>query len=182
MKKKLLLLRFAVLVTAMLCALGASAYDFEYRGYYYNILTDSTVTITYKTYAGNSYSGNVTIPERVQNLSTYKYYTVTEIDMEAFRGSTSLTSVTIPNTVTLINSRAFQNCTALQSVVMGKNCSFYDPFTYGYTLNVFQNCPNLTSITQRAGGSLPTSRKLQVTTTMTSIRTASSIKLGGVVK
>ena len=147
MKKKLLLLRLAVLVTAAMCALGASAYDFEYRGYYYNILTDSTVTITYKTYAGNSYSGNVTIPERVQNLSTYKYYTVTEIDMEAFRGSTSLTSVTIPNTVTLINSRAFQNCTALQSVVMGKNCSFYDPFTYGYTLNVFQNCPNLTSIT-----------------------------------
>ena len=147
MKKKLLLLRLVVLMTAMMCALGASAYDFEYRGYYYNILTDSTVTITYKTYAGNSYSGNVTIPERVQNLSTYKYYTVTEIDMEAFRGSTSLTSVTIPNTVTLINSRAFQNCTALQSVVMGKNCSFYDPFTYGYTLNVFQNCPNLTSIT-----------------------------------
>ena len=69
MKKKLLLLRLAVLVTAAMCALGASAYDFEYRGYYYNILTDSTVTITYKTYAGNSYSGNVTIPERVQNLS-----------------------------------------------------------------------------------------------------------------
>ena len=37
MKKKNLLLRLVVLVTAMLCALGASAYDFEYRGYYYNI-------------------------------------------------------------------------------------------------------------------------------------------------
>ena len=66
MKKKNLLLRLVVLVTAMMCALGASAYDFEYRGYYYNILTDSTVTITYKTYAGNSYSGNVTIPEKRQ--------------------------------------------------------------------------------------------------------------------
>ena len=144
MKKKNLLLRLVVLVAAMMCALGASAYDFTYGGYYYNILTDSTVAITYKTYAGNSYSGNVTIPEGVRNTSTYKYYTVTEIDMEAFIGSTSLTSVTIPNTVTLIGSR---NCTALRSVVMGKNCSFYDPFTYGYTLNVFQNCPNLTSIT-----------------------------------
>ncbi len=147
MKKNHLLLRLVVLVTAMVCALGASAYDFEYGGYYYNILTDSTVAITYKTYAGNSYSGNVTIPEGVRNTSTHTYYTVTEIDMEAFIGSTSLTSVTIPNTVTLIGSRAFQNCTALRSVVMGKNCSFYDPFTYGYTLNVFQNCPNLTSIT-----------------------------------
>ena len=38
-----LLFRLAVLVTAMVCALGASAYDFEYGGYYYNILTDSTV-------------------------------------------------------------------------------------------------------------------------------------------
>ena len=147
MKQKNLLLRLVVLVTAMMCALGASAYDFEYGGYYYNILTDSTVAITYKTYAGNSYSGNVTIPEGVQNISTHTYYTVTEIDMEAFIGSTSLTSVTIPNTVTLIGSRAFQNCTALRSVVMGKNCSFYDPTYYGYTLSVFQNCPNLTSIT-----------------------------------
>ncbi len=147
MKKNHLLLRFAVLVTAMMCALGASAYDFEYGGYYYNILTDSTVAITYKTYAGNSYSGNVIIPEGVRNTSTYTYYTVTEIDDYAFMGSTSLTSVTIPNTVTLISSSAFQNCTALRSVVMGKNCSFYDPTYYGYTLNVFQNCPNLTSIT-----------------------------------
>ena len=147
MKKKNYLLRLVVLVTAMVCALGASAYDFEYGGYYYNILTDSTVAITYKTYAGNSYSGNVTIPEGVRNTSTYTYYTVTEIDDYAFMGSTSLTSVTIPNTVTLISSSAFQNCTALRSVVMGKNCSFYDPTYYGYTLNVFQNCPNLTSIT-----------------------------------
>ncbi len=82
MKKKNLLLRLVVLVAAMMCALGASAYDFTYGGYYYNILTDSTVAITYKTYAGNSYSGNVTIPEGVRNTSTYKYYTVTEIDME----------------------------------------------------------------------------------------------------
>ena len=43
MKKNHLLLRLVVLVTAMMCALGASAYDFEYGGYYYNILTDSTV-------------------------------------------------------------------------------------------------------------------------------------------
>ena len=147
MKQKTLLLRLVVLLTAAMCALGAAAYDFEYGGYYYNILTDSTVAITYKTYAGNSYSGNVTIPEGVRNTSTHIYYTVTEIDMEAFIGSTSLTSVTIPNTVTLIGSRAFQNCTALRSVVMGKNCSFYDPFTNGHVLNVFQNCPNLTSIT-----------------------------------
>ena len=55
MNNKKLLLRFAVLVTAVMCALGASAYDFEYGGYYYNILTDSTVAITYKTYAGNSH-------------------------------------------------------------------------------------------------------------------------------
>ena len=64
-----LLFRLAVLVTAMVCALGASAYDFEYGGYYYNILTDSTVAITYKTYAGNSPALTLTIPLR---KSTWK--------------------------------------------------------------------------------------------------------------
>ena len=42
MKKNHLLLRLAVLVTAAMCALGASAYDFEYGGYYYNTLRKST--------------------------------------------------------------------------------------------------------------------------------------------
>ena len=147
MKKKTLLFRALALVAPLACALGASAYDFTYGGYYYKILTDSTVAITHRDGYTNNYSGDVTIPERVYNSSNHNYYTVTEIDFVAFRICTSLTSVTIPNTVTCIQSRAFEGCTSLQTVVMGKNCSFYDPEVHGTTTRVFENCPNLTSIT-----------------------------------
>ena len=147
MKKKLLLLRLAVLVTAMMCALGASAHDFEYGGYYYTILTDSTVAITHPTGQYGVYSGNVTIPEGVQNPSTYKYYYVTQIYFSTFEECTGLISVTIPNTITEIQSRSFKGCTSLRTVVMGKNCSFYNPKSNGYASRVFENCPNLTSIT-----------------------------------
>ena len=147
MKQNHLLLRLVVLVTAMMCALGASAHDFEYGGFYYNILTDSTVAINHPTGQYGVYSGNVTIPEGVRNPSTYTYYTVTEIYYSAFEECTGLISVTIPNTVTKIDSRAFYNCTSLQTVVMGKNCSFYDPEHYSSSSKAFRNCPNLTSIT-----------------------------------
>ena len=147
MNNKSLLFRALALVAAMMCALGASAYDFTYGGFYYNILTDSTVAITYRDFSYNSYSGNVSIPERVYNNSNHNYYTVVNIESQAFYKCTGLTSVTIPNTVTLIGGNAFNSCTALQTVVMGKKCTFLDNGYKAYTVNVFNNCPNLTSIT-----------------------------------
>ena len=147
MEKKSLLLRLVVLLAAMMCARGASAHDFEYGGYYYTILTDSTVAINHPTGQYGVYSGNVTIPEGVYDLSTHTHYTVTQIYFRAFEECTGLISVTIPNTVTSIEPRAFKGCTSLRTVVMGKNCSFFDPGTNGYATQVFENCPNLTSIT-----------------------------------
>ena len=147
MKQKTLLFRLVVLVTAMMCAFGASAHDFTYNGYYYTILTDSTVAITHPTGQYGVYSGNVTIPEGVQNPSTYKYYYVTQIYFRTFEECTGLISVTIPNTITEIQSRSFKGCTSLRTVVMGKNCSFYNPESNGYASRVFEDCPNLTSIT-----------------------------------
>ena len=144
MGKKSLLIRLLALVVTLMCTLGASAYDFTYDGYYYKILTDSTAAITYKS-GFNSYNGNVTIPEWV--IYSGNTYTVTEITYFAFMNSTGLTSVTIPNTVTYIGSRAFDGCSALQTVEMGKNCSFYNPDAHGTDAQIFQNCPNLTSIT-----------------------------------
>ena len=140
-------LKLVALVAAMMCALGASAYDFIYAGYYYDILTDSTVAITYRDTNVNSYSGNVTIPESVYNTSNHNYYTVTQVGFRAFEGSTGLISVTIPNTVTTIRSRAFYNCASLQTIVMGTNCSFYNPESHAYSTMAFQCCPNLISIT-----------------------------------
>ena len=54
------------------------AYDFEYDGLYYNILSESdrTVEVTYQKLGGSSYmSGDIVIPQKV--LHTSRTYTVT---------------------------------------------------------------------------------------------------------
>ena len=52
----------------------------------------------------------VVIPTRFNNLP------VVEIGEEAFMGNTSLTSITLPNTITVIRARAFKGCTNLSTM------------------------------------------------------------------
>ena len=63
MNKKLLF-KLVALVAAIMCAIGASAYDFKYGDFYYNLVNDSIVEVTSNT-GSNDYSGNITIPEWV---------------------------------------------------------------------------------------------------------------------
>ena len=57
-----------------------------------------------------------------------------------FSGCTSLTSVTIPNSVTSIGYHAFRGCSSLTSVSIGNSVTSIDDFA-------FENCTSLTSIT-----------------------------------
>ena len=65
---------------------------------------------------------------------------MTSIGSYAFRGDTSLTSVTIPNSVTTIGNYAFYNCSGLTSVTIGNSVTSIGNYA-------FYNCSGLTSVT-----------------------------------
>ena len=113
-----------------------SAYDFEVGGIYYNLNTsDMTATVTS---GDKKYTGDVVIPSFVTyNTKTLK---VTEIVSFAFSRCTSLSSITIPNSVTKIDRGAFSRCTSLPSITIPNSVITIDS-------EVFENCTSLTSVT-----------------------------------
>ena len=87
----------------MTFALACHAYNVKVDGIYYDLnKNDNTASVTYQSveYQNNSsaYSGDVVIPESitVDNIE----FAVTSIGSYAFYYCSSLTSVTIPNSVT----------------------------------------------------------------------------------
>ena len=71
--------------------------------------------------------------------SVYEGLPVTKIEYFAFFGCTSLTSVTIPDSVTGIDNYAFSGCTSLTSVTIGNGVTFISH-------NAFYNCTSLTNV------------------------------------
>ena len=93
---------------------------------------DDHSTITIIGYAGPG--GAVTIPDTITGLP------VTSIADFAFYARTSLTSVTIPNSVTNIGFEAFYDCTSLTSVTIPHSVTSIGGWA-------FQYCTNLGAIT-----------------------------------
>ena len=128
----------------LLCSTVASAHNFEVDGIYYNILssTDKTVAVTYKgsSYSeySNEYSGAVTIPASVIYDGTT--YCVTGIGDYAFCDCSSLTSITIPNSVTTIGQFTFSRCSSLTNITIPNSVT-----TIGS--NAFSKCSSLTNVT-----------------------------------
>ncbi len=116
MEKKSLLIRWVALVAAVMCASGASAYDFYLNGIYYNIKENNTVEVTYKEVTGtDTYTGVINIPQYVVHDGIT--YHVTAVGYGAFSLST-LTEVNIPISVTSIGNNAFRMCYSLEKVTM----------------------------------------------------------------
>ena len=97
--------KFFLLLTLLCLSLSARAHDAKVDGIFYNLdADDKTATVTFKGDSpdsyDNEYSGNVVIPETV----TYDgiTYSVTSLGERCFSCCSSLTAITIPNSVTTI--------------------------------------------------------------------------------
>lgn len=106
---------------------------------YYNYIKNKTeleVTLSSNN-IGNSYSGNVVIPETVTLYGNT--YRVTSIGDNAFSYCPGLTSVTVPNTVTSIASYAFKESIDLTSVTIGNGVT-------SIGTQAFEYCTSLVSV------------------------------------
>ena len=95
---------YFLLLTLLCLSLSALAHDAEVNGIFYNLDTaNKTAAVTFKGdnyWDDDEYSGDVVIPETV----TYNgiTYSVTSLGEGCFCYCSSLTAITIPNSVTSI--------------------------------------------------------------------------------
>lgn len=143
MKKKSLLFRLAVLMAFFTCAMSASAEDINFSsgGIYYSltIYSDGSGAVSVENNGSfNTYSGTVNIPDSVPYNG--KYYPVTGIGYQAFKGCTNLNVVTIPEGVIMLMNECFAGCTSLRHITLPSTM-------YSIYNNAFTGCTNLEWIT-----------------------------------
>ena len=141
MKKQLLL--FVMMVLPFM----ASAHDIEVKNaddvtIYYNYISNGTeLQVTFRGSSFDSYSGeyqgNVAIPEEVTYMN--RTLKVTSIRDRAFYDCSSLTSITIGNSVTSIEWCAFEGCSGLTSITIPNSVTSIGN-------GAFYGCSGLTSI------------------------------------
>ena len=138
---KPLLKKTCLSVICLLAATNTMAYDFEYEGCYFDIIseTNKTCKITYKNFfeETETYIGNFEIPDHVYYNN--ERYMVTEICKMAFYGCSSLTSVNIPESVTFIGNRAFHACSSLTEINIPESVTSIGKLAFAY-------CSSLTEI------------------------------------
>ena len=105
----------------------------ENEGILYRILADNCLEVMKKA---TSYSGNISIPSTI----TYnnKQYTVVSIG-EAFKGCSSLTSVSLPSSIEMLNNNCFKDCKNLIDVKISEGLK-------QIPVSAFENCTSLTGI------------------------------------
>lgn len=111
--------RLLTCIVVLLCIpTSASAFDFEVEGIYYTILSDSESTCEVSKGYGE-YTGDVEIPSAVTFEA--RQYLVTKIASNAFVGCSSITSVTLPNSVSESLFGVFTGCSSLAEISVAQD-------------------------------------------------------------
>ena len=152
--------------------------DFTVDGIFYDFTSPTTVAVTYQGFTKDSYgyyrvsgfTGDVIIPSKVTYNS--KEYNVTSVGDGAFIEST-VTSVTLPNSIVSIENNAFYDCRQLTTV----NLPEESLTTIGN--DAFDGCTNITSIILPEGVTSIGSRCFSDCRSLTSITIPNSVKTIG---
>ncbi len=164
-----MLKQFLFITTILSASLSAAAYDFCADGIYYSIISEELKQVAvvcgntgdsqaaaqkapardimmweYKNWPGNSYAGDISIPETVSPKQGSEPYTVTEIGMGTFWNCPELTSILLPKTISYIGTGAFDKCTALSELIIPDNVTRIGEAA-------FRNCSSLERIQYSAG-------------------------------
>ena len=139
MKKVLKNLPLLILALVLVLAIKDKTYAATYGVLTYEVRDDGTIKITD---CDTSVSGELTIPDtiegkKVTSIGHGAFYrcssltgitipnSVKSIGYDAFYGCSSLTGITIPNSVTSIGDEAFGNCSRLTNINVEKENSSY---------------------------------------------------------
>ena len=136
MKTRIFTLIVSLFITAM-----AFAYDTQIDDICYNLDNENkTAEVTYlpSWKGGNYYQSEIIIPAKI--IYNGDEYSVNKIGNSAFLRCSSLTSITIPNSVTSIGDWAFSSCESLTSIEIPNSVTSIGE-------DAFYDCSSLTSIT-----------------------------------
>ena len=144
----------SIFLIALMSMVGAKAYAYTIAvenadgvTIYYNYINDG---MDLEVTQGYGYRGTVVIPEEVTYMNRTRK--VTSIGNEAFKNSSSLTSVSIPNSVTSIGKEAFCNCSYLTTINIPNSVTSIgeSAFQYCFSLNLTTIPNSVTSIGESA--------------------------------
>ena len=133
-------IKYILSLTMLMLCLTTKA-DVKPEDLDYSVIDDYTCRVD-GAKSGNRISGNLVIPLYAQIED--RMFKVVEIGKSAFFNCSSLSSVTIPNSVTTIRDCAFSGCSSLSSVTIPNSVTLTETYA-------FAHCSSLSSVTFEDG-------------------------------